>query len=355
MSRSLKKANELLFDLIKMRFDVSIDDHDNTFNHPRWVWGDNIDQKWLCEVKFKDRLKITQEAVFSIAEFEGDEYFVVTGFSIPDNIPQALMPCSLNPGLFVGVIYEFELPVLKNISNDQLVQNILSQHKNLVGYEGHELNDLLKIFPNIFVMKISGQYLYSTNQRKHQQLIAHYLSINKKFINLPFSNDTLEAISNLVLLDSKILKYENIIQALLSFQFKFAFLDLYRCIEMLYQIVYINEPYNNIFSKKGSITKLEFLEKIEFSLNWRPNERNTLNKIFEETPGEYKKRIKIAAQAIDGQAKANSNWLYDLRCSIVHLKANHREFELTPYQWDKIILGTVDMLLYWYSEYINFE
>ena len=268
----------------------------------------------------------------------------------PDFLPNGIKSFPINSGLFTAIITELELPVMSTVTNLQLEQNILSQSKSEPLYVGHDMNDLLPIFPNIFIGEITSQFI--GNKNNLPQIVCSYLAINKKFITLPFSTDTLNNLNDLVLLNSNILNYDSIIQALLSSHFKFAFLDLYRCIEMLYQIIYVDDTH-----KKLSLTidKTEFLLAIDDKLNWRPNERNAIKKLFAETPEVYKVELNKAIKNVDNQIKSYSDWFYDLRCSIVHLKSVQRNFSLTHEQWDKLILGIGNLTAYWYLKYQTFN
>ena len=148
------------------------------------------------------------------------------------------------------------------------------------------------------------------------------------------------------------MSYDSIVQALLSSHFKFAFLDLYRCIELLYQVIYIDDAHKKL---SLTINRTEFLNAIDDKLGWKPNERNAIKKIFIETIDPYKNELQKSIKEIDNQISSFSDWLYDLRCSIVHLKSAQKKFELTHSQWDKLISGMTRLLFYWYQKYQTFD
>lgn len=329
----MNKSIELLFDIVKMRFDLSSNSIlPSDFYSSRWVKGTADEEDWLAYSVIKSTIEITHEIRFAIIEYEANSYFIATGLESPDNIQHGINFFPINAGIFVALVTELELPVKSGITNLHLLQNVLSQNKSDPLYKGHELNDLLSIFPNIFIGEISVQYI--GDHTNLQQLVCSYLASNKKYITLPFSEETLNKLNDLVLLNSEIINYDSIIQSLLSSQFKFSFLDLYRCLEMLFQIIYVDATYSKL---SLSINKTDFLYAIDDKLNWRPNERNALKKLFAETPDQYKSEIIKAIKAINNQTKAYSDWLYDLRCSIVHLKSTQRNIILKPHQWDRLI------------------
>jgi hypothetical protein len=351
MSRNIKKSTELIFDIIKLRFDLTsilpIE-----FNYPRWIYGDKLDEGWFADCKIPTTIEILRENRFGLIKYQNVNYFFSTGLEDPDILPNGLIPSVLNAGLFAAIVSDTELPIKTSVTNLQLEQSILSQNKNVPLYQGHDYNDLRKYFPNIYVAEITTQFIGDPNNL--QQIICSYLALNKKFITLPFSDNTLHKINDLVLLNSSILSYDSIIQSMLSSTFKFAFLDMYRCIELLYQIIYVDDTYKNL---SLTINRTIFLNAIDEKLNWKPNERNSLKKLFSETPEIHKREIVQTIKRISNVKQADncSDWLYDLRCSIVHLKSTQKVFNLTPVDWDKLLFGIGHLTTYWYDKYRTFN
>lgn len=351
MSRNINKAIEIVFDLVKLNFDLSTNSVlPQDFYNGRFIKGNTNDKRWISHSKIIKYVEFNREIKFAILELDSSYYFISIGLENPDFLPLGIIEFDVNAGLLTTIISELELSVNKGISNLFLEENILSQSTVDPLYEGHDKSDLARIFPNIYATKITSGF--SGDPKSIYQLISFLITLNSKFIFLPFSQKTLDKIQELVASNSTILSYESITQALFSSHFKFAFLDLYRCIELLYQIIYLDETYNKL---SLSIDKTHFLIAIENDLGWRPKERTSLMKIFNDTPSSFKfdinKAIKEAAPGVTNYG----NWLYDLRCNIVHLKSIQKSFELKERDWEKIIFGTTQLLCYWYNRYPNFN
>jgi hypothetical protein len=351
MSRNRTKAIEILFDIIKIKFDLSSFSHlPNDFYNGRWIQGKELEEDWLSYAVFKSTIEISHELRFALIEYDSKLFIIATGLESPDKLPNGIAYFPINSGVFTAIVSELELPVKSSVTNLYLEQNILSQNNSDPLYEGHDMVDLLPIFPNIFIGEITPQFI-GDNTNIHQ-IVCSYLANNKKFVPLPFSEATLDKLNDLVLLNSKILNYDSIIQSLLSSHFKFSFLDLYRCLEMLYQIIYIDDTHKKLAL---TIDKTDFLLAIDDKLNWRPSERNALKKLFAETPDPYRVEVENSIKKISQKKNELSDWLYDLRCSIVHLKSSHRNFELKPQEWDNLILGIGHLTIYWYQKYQSFN
>ena len=347
MSRKINDAIELVFDIVKLRF-VSNILLPQDFNAKRWISGDATDINWLAHCKILHCSQVSTEIFFVIVQYDNQNYFVAIGYEDPQVLPVGLTLSSLNAGLFTTMVSELELPLKGGVSDLQLIQNVLSQSDIDTAYKGHDFIELKKYFPNIVVAEITPQF--GGDKDNLFQIVCMYLTANSFFLSLSFSSKTLDRITDLVLLNSDILDYESVFQALLSSQFKFAFLDVYRCIEMLYQIIYIEEAYSTL---NLTISKMDFLSAIDSKLRWKPIERVTLEKIVSETPTNDKSNLINAVFSVE-RGKKVSDWVYDLRCSIVHLKTTHIKFTINPTQWDKVIYGMIDLLIYWYRKYPTF-
>ncbi len=347
------KACGDVFDLIKLKFDLS----DPTslpvdFDKTRYVAGAGRERAWLTgAVVCQPIIEVSNDIRLGLISFNNKDYFFASGLQYPDEIPFGLAPVDINGGLFVALISELELPVKFDVSTTTLEEYVLSQHTGLTGYDGHDFNDLAKYFPELFVAKLGLDY--PGDRTNIFQISALFLASNSKYLRLGYSQQTLSNIIDLILCNSKILNYESIVQAMVSSQFKFAFLDFYRCLEMLYQIVYADEAYSSLGLV---IDKSVFLAALDNHLGWRPREGSTLEKIFKETGDAYRKPIEIIVAEITGEGKSNSSkWLYELRNRIVHLKTHHSSVELTNKQWDKLISAMCLVINYWYLKYPQFR
>lgn len=348
MNRNKIKANEIVFDLIRLCFDLSspIPDIDT----PRWIHTKKEHQDWLVHSKIVGILSLTTDTRFGILEFDSNTYFIATGLDDPDHFPDGFNPVEINSAAYTAIICEFELPVRSNITTLFLEDKILSQKMGFEKYDGHAFNEIVPLFPNVFMCEVTNDYI--GDRSNLQQLVISYLTSNKKFLRLPYEKRTLDLINEISVLNSSILNYDSVIQMLLSSQFKFAFLDIYRSIELLYQLVYVNEVHTKLAL---SVNKTQLLQVLEVELNrWRPREREALEKIFYGTAVTDRQYLIKAIQKIDATVRSHHDWIYDLRNNIVHLKAQHTSMKLNDKQWDDIIYGIANLAKYWYTKFQTF-
>ncbi|UPT70420.1 MAG: hypothetical protein M0D53_15230 [Flavobacterium sp. JAD_PAG50586_2] len=220
--RSINDSIEIVFDIVKMKFDLAVPNMlPVNFFDKRYILGNASDIRWLSHSKIIKKAAFSQQAEFAIIEFNGECYFVTIGLDDPDFLPSGLIEEKVNAGLFTALVATFELPIRNGISNLYLEQNILSLSVGVPLYGGHDVDDLKKVFPNIYAMKITAGY--SGDSKNIHQLISFLVTLNHKFIFLPFSKKTLDKIQELVACNSLILSYESVTQALFASHFKFAF------------------------------------------------------------------------------------------------------------------------------------
>lgn len=349
MSRNRNDAMEVLFLLVKDHLEPSFTAGPE-LEKVRFVNGNIEETNWLTNAKIIETYAYSVDRRFGLVEFEGENYFFVIGFGEPTKTPVGLSRIDTNAGLFVALISDLEIPVSRSISNEYLVENILSQHEDSDQYSGHDFRELVKIFPEVYIAEVTNEFFGDPSNLI--QIASYYLASNGSLLDLPFSNECLDELIYLIATNSNILNYENILQALLSSQFKFAFLDLYRCIELLFQVVYIDETCGALGVGNQ---KLKFLQAIEDTLGWRPVESSALAKIFDGTPPEILKTLNDAVTNYDSNIANIGKWFYALRCSIVHLKTTHKTYEIKIGQWEPLLHGTARILRYWYQIYFRFS
>lgn len=339
---------DLFFTIIKLRL-LELGGDTTDIDESRYVYGEVYEANWLAGLQIEESLPITLDNNILLCQYQGESYFITTGYK-GGIAPHGFLPVELNAGIFVAVVSEIELKLLNSVTNFEIENYILSQFVGQHGYDGHELSDLVKYFPSVEVYQINN---YDYPSPKLEQLASIFLANNRQYLLLPFSIETIDNLYNVASTNSTLLKYENILQALISSQYKFCFLDLYRCIELLYQVVYIDSAHSML---RVGIPKIELLSVIDSELKWKPREGASLSKIFSLTPEPHLKDITLVVTKVAGvkTIEKASEWIYDLRCRIVHLKAIHAKVDIPNQDWDKLIYGMCTLLKYWYEKYNQF-
>lgn len=350
-----------VFDIIKTAISLDNENRTQHFDDERWIKGTQEEEAWLEKFKLELSISITHEIHFCLGSYNGENYFFAIGLALPTAIPSGWVEVGLNAGVGVAIIVEMQLPIKPDITTKYLEENILALSKAQdTDYKGHDWSDIQKLFPTIFLAKITKDF---TGYEKNLDLLTcQYLLNNKKFLILPFYDETLEALNELLNVESPLLNYETILNALLSYHFKFTFLALYRSVELLYSIIYIIRVYeieikvgNNPRVKplENKVTKSELLEILHKGLSWRPREREALEMLFNKTDSTTKSLMKSLAQSNPSAPDiSTAHKLYNLRNTIVHLRLLEQDKtagQLKPEAWNNIIRALIVFIKYWYE------
>ncbi len=350
MSRNINKSNEIIFENIKLAYYCSdAYQEDESLNKKRYISGSKAERDWLehFHIELDNYIHFWNDNYFLFGSYKNKKYLVTIGLDDILTLPNGITDISINAGQFLAVIADIGLMIRKEYPPLRLANNILSQHLDSEGYKGHDFTELLPLFPAINIFFIDEK-IYAGDIKSLDQLSCFILIQNKDILRLPYNDETLNSFKQLCYQNFSYIKYENLFQALTATSFKFAFLDIYRSIEMLYQLYYIIDIENEI----QGIDREKLLKAIDTSLNWRPNERNTFIKILNSIHVTNRAYITKKLPGVIKRTTGNSvvkndalwNWIYDLRCSIVHLKTYHHQFKISNKDWDIIIHGLLDVI-----------
>lgn len=350
MSRNIDKSNEIIFENIKLAYYCSTAyQEDESFNKKRYIDGNPLEADWLkyFHIELDNYIHFWNDGYFLFGNYKNDKYLVTIGIDDISILPNGIIETAINAGQFLAIIADLGLMVRKEYPPFRIANDILSQHVDSEGYQGHDFKELVPLFPTLKVFFID-ESIYAGVIDSLEQLSCVVLIQNKDTLRLPYNDETLNSFKQLCCQNYAYIKYENLFQALTATSFKFAFLDIYRSIEMLYQLHYIIEIEDEI----QGIDREKLLKAIDTSLNWRPNERNTFIKILNSIHITDREHITKKLPGVIKRTTGNSvvknealwNWIYDLRCNIVHLKTYHQQFKISNKDWDIIIHGLLDVI-----------
>ncbi|WP_156943974.1 hypothetical protein [Roseivivax isoporae] len=171
----------------------------------------------------------------------------------------------------------FELKGLLNLRlkyrNPELADDILGL-ADAESYSGHSIYDLRDYFNPVYAFRVDA------NNKRCGANITEYaltLLVHQPNLRSPIvdrhAGDRISA-----LMGKTACGTDNLFQALTSSQWKYVFLDLYRCLESLYFFPWIREL-------KGALDSEENVYSLRESswsaLGWSPKEDNSIKKLFE--------------------------------------------------------------------------
>ncbi|MEA8826924.1 hypothetical protein PZS68_20065 [Klebsiella aerogenes] len=280
--------------------------------------------------------------MFAISIKNGDDkYFCFCGLDIPEQLPANLEETDPTPGLFSCVVFCAQLQAIATASQarDILEQQYFGQE----GYSGHELNEIVPLFPALYFLKETTKD--STPYLNNLERVAG------AFITAGYSSHPLEVNASLRLrllslfeAGSETIPFGLPLQGLLSYNWPSLFLDLYRCLEQLYTVLKLKSlvtklPYN------GALAELAYL--LEDELSWRPKEQDALASILAHTVEDTRSKILSAfklniTDSTEYSASKCASYIYKLRNSHVHFRPAMKAENKPTEQWNEIVLAMCD-------------
>lgn len=266
---------------------------------------------------------------------KGECYFCFIGFPLPAELPPGLEPIDATPGLFSSVIYESDVKATATAA--QIRDIIQDQYSGANDYSGHDLNDILILFPKMYFFQKSK----NTDQIFLQQLervAGSYVARGYQGYPLDLSVKSLQSLADLFEAGPDTVPYSLPLQGLLSYNFPSLFLDLYRCLEQLYSAPKLLNLAETM-THKGSLADLASL--LEKCLSWRPKEEEALSALLSHISPKTRKSI-VSAMCLysprpEATAQKCASLIYKARNSYVHFRPAIKVEIITTENWSKII------------------
>ena len=368
MNRSMREANRKIFSYLKdysEKSGVSF----KFYNNQR-IELEKESQEWLKKLEILAKQTSSLRLKFAFMKYKKNIYFVSIGLNI-DSLDQAnsidenlllhgLNRIPDNGGIFIALVADLDIPIRSMIQPRQIVDEVFYdlEENQIAKYDYQSIS---KFFEPIQVYEITNECRFIDNECDQETLwrasvffIANLLNtdLNDFPMNFLDFKNSRQLFINLCLDGSSKISYENLFYSLTSSSWKHSFLEIYRCIEWLFEIAFISLLYENIQLKDLSFANFNSLFK-EF-IGWKPREEDALEKLFEKVSQNTLSYLELTK---DNQTP--SSFIYQLRCSIVHFspdpkkKVSFKDFKDNT--WDNIIsfcLMAVKELYEYYDTYL---
>ena len=272
MNRNMINATQQVVDKLKVAAG-------NGFIGDYTIDGDKETQKWLIELEIKDlsnELKIKDNKIRLFPSlyaawgvYKSESYLILINHDKEFRIPKYLEETNVNSGAWVAIIQELDLP-LKNDFNDK-AQEILGAGWEIIAKNGFKKIkfdtgiaagfSLRDLFFDISLYKIKSKF---TQTGQLHQLIGSVLVKGASYRLLPYSNTVVRQFEDIFENGNKYIPFDNILASYVASDFKFAYLDLYRCIEKLESLYFLSDLYKKLSLKNTSL--LDFCKSIDDSI-----------------------------------------------------------------------------------------
>lgn len=344
MSISRDDISDKIFDLLA----AYVDSDDSLYHYDiRKCYIDfrQEDKDALNTIRNFSEQEFISNARFAVSEYKGKKILIVIGehtLKISDSV---LINIDTDLAVFLYSIYALNGQVNYAKTSIEIYNDILCQPED-EAYHGHHLEDLKEAFENISIYELAEDNSLIYNNP--YSVYAYYLL--KKMVEEPnrWKDETLNVVERLLLSGNDKIPFHNIVLSLLANQWNHTFLESYRCIEHLFQVIKL-EPFYEILNT--SLSLIEVSKEIEDKIAWRPNEEGAIQDIFKEI-----KDLHIMTELEKVKNKYESNmkiekWYYKQRNSIAHYRAIHEPLKFSDNDWNVLVGFNFLAIEYFYAKY----
>jgi hypothetical protein len=297
--------------------------------------GDETAQHWLQYVKVEDnKIRIFPDFYGAWVVYDDTNYLVLVNHTfklIPEFLEQ--LEEEINPGAWVAIVNELDLPVKRDID---------SELEEILDFDDWELgkNDCRKInfsqvvgryslkecFFDVSLFKIVSAF---TKKDDLSRIIGSILAKGDNYCLLPYSDNIIKKFEEIFENGNKYIPFDNLLASYVASDFKFAYLDLYRCIERLLPLYFFKEFYDTL-SLKDEKSLLDFCKDFYQTTKLEPSVGKSLNLLLGS----------IEVKQIDDFA------LDKVRNEIVHLRPNQTNDSIPKNieKWNDLIFNVLSIV-----------
>lgn len=349
MARNMIEANKYIFRVLDNFIQSSEANLSIAIENKRCIETNDIEKKWLKNLQIIEIQPILSNFKIASFNFESKKYFVTVGWYNRDFSDEIIELIETNAGIFTAIISELKVPIIHQTNPYEIVEEIFYPSDETIIKYNYSL--IAKFFEPISIYQIieeSPSPFINEGDINLIRLSGFYILKNRQLICLKFFPLTLSKFEKIFVEGAKNLPYENLLFSLVSISWRHSFLDIYRCIERLFCISFLEEFHKNL---KIELSLLKLSSDLENYLNWKPKENEALSKIINNSPQDAINLLKEIKLFIDGKEENCSDIIYKLRNSIVHFRPATEEIKLDEANWDKLIYSCLLVIDHWYSKY----
>lgn len=390
MSRSMKEANKYIFEVLAKFVEDKNVERPIFTDTIRYIRTNEREKEWLQKLKIQDIQIILPTFRTAYFEFEKQKYFVTIGSTTQLLTEQEIIQEEeLNGGIFTALISELKIPIKQNV-DVSFIENEIFYETEQARIE-YEYMQIQEFFEPIFVYKIPDNCRFIDVDTKNNKttvdilkLSGFYITYTPQIMFLEFDPETLIIFKRLFLAGAKNIPFESLIFSLVSVYWKYAFLDIYRCIERLFSISFLEDFHKNLGIEE-SLSLLNFSAQMEDYTGWRPKEDVAINKLVDGSPQDAIELLQEVKNFSEGKnTKVNKlpikflfwtlldidrlidilllsdyrntesklgQLIYKIRNSIVHFRPATEQISMDDKHWNKLIRASLLIIEYWYKKY----
>ncbi len=311
----------------------------------RWIKKlSDEDATLMSQADVIEACLVTRHLRASLLQHEDAMFLCVSGLEADEDLPIAFEAFELTPGLFALAVSELKL--VPKASAIEIFDTIDSSFQGAVGYEGHELEDVAKLFPDVSIFQLDND---ADSSGSIWRSLGVLLSVFYGQGPIELSEEALESLKELYEAGSDHVPFKNIVQGHLAMSWSGLFLELYRAIEQLYSVPKLTNLTDEWASPKPFY---ELAELLENQLGWRPKEEDALRELIESCDDPLLDMLTSElCPNSENKAQAVAKAIYKQRNSLVHFRSAMPEQDYSTEQWNNRICLMIKLVSHLYERH----
>ena len=340
MNRKVSDLQSDLFKLLTLRTSIQLE----SFPRIKVFLSDKDYDSVRRDVTLVVQLRFGRDQIACIYEYVGENYLVLPSEFEEIKIPSLEAAPDLVPIQFIHLITN-RIEPKDNASDGELKEYIFVDPSVMfVDWEA-----ILKFFPSFTMFKITDSLPADEKEKLKylKRLCIESVCQNSSLLQLPFDSDTLNSFSSIASSIDSNIPYDNVLRSLLSYQWKFCFIDLYRCQERLLLLAWVDEFKNTMNS---SLPINDLYNAMKSRYNTEHHEDENMRSLYRLLPQNI---LDIMTKANNPETKAN--YIYKLRNRIVHFQHSDADIEtMKDEEWNLIVRFVLESIPYLYNKLKNY-
>ncbi|MEM9814795.1 MAG: hypothetical protein AAF827_00035 [Cyanobacteria bacterium P01_D01_bin.6] len=316
--------------------------------------GDTDAVNWLKNLRINQSLRLFPNFYSALVSCQCNEYLVLVNHQIDASakIPPGLQEEELNPGSWVAIIYELKLKI--ETTDVSLLEELLASDfaSNSGGYKevpyDFEIDEVafsLKLaFPRIDIYKVLPNSDF-TDTRSLARLTGLVLTNSKQNYLLTYETSVLEKFKTVFRKGSLKVNFENILASYSASEYKFCYLDLYRCIERVQPLLFFDNFHKHLCvgSSTSCMTLEDFCMVFQDKTSLQPKLNDTFEKLIDSVWRLFTPKYSLLSK----------KYLYRLRNQIVHLRPGQTNSDMPKddHEWNQLIEDMLVLVEHIYTQH----
>lgn len=340
--RSIKEGFKFFFKLFLTR--VGLDEHDDPDLSHRFIEFDSRkDLMLFSRSVIKAERKDSDGKMTFLIKCKNEAFYITLGYQ-SINMPSNVIPIDTSVGLFLLVVLEREIKINSYIDNLKILNEIIVPIENEGNQNGYDLETILKYFPEINVFRLT-EPIHDYSVMLDKLSIMMYCE-NRSLLRLNMPDNIVASYCSVINQGFENINYDNLWRSVSSSEWRYCFIELYRCLEILFNI-------SRTFDLSDKIRSKHNLSSL-FSFSWKElrdyyHDDSMINFLFSQLSQEKLDMLKAIPSI------KNASGLYKLRNSIVHGKRAiyYNSITSKEKEWQSIIFFAISAIEELYSLYDN--